>query len=85
MTGNDAELNPRLYALLRTDPEGRYNYETIRPGSYDGNAAHVHNIVKAMGYKARIVDLWRQDDPILAARRAAGRPEVTDSLRNTPY
>lgn len=85
VTGNDAELNPRLYALIRTDPEGRYSYETIRPGSYDGNAAHVHYIVKAMGYKARIVDLWFQDDPILAARRAAGRPEVTDALRNTPY
>lgn len=85
VTGNDAELNPRLYALLRTDAEGRYSYETIRPGSYDGNAAHVHYIVKAMGHKARIVDLWFQDDPILAARRAAGRPEVTDALRNTPY
>ena len=85
VNGNDAELTPRLYALLRTDSEGRYRYETIRQGSYNGNAAHVHYIVKATGYKARIVDLWFQDDPILAARRAAGLPEVTDALRNTPY
>lgn len=85
VTGNDAELNPRLHVLLRTDAQGRYRYETIRPGSYDGNAAHVHYIVKAMGYKSRIVDLWFQDDPILVARRAAGQPEVTAALRNTPY
>lgn len=83
-SGNDAELDPRLYSLLRTDQRGAYRYETIRPGSYDGNAAHVH-YVKAMAYKARLVDLWFADDPILAARRAAGEPEITDALRNTPY
>jgi protocatechuate 3,4-dioxygenase beta subunit len=83
--GNDAELNPRLNALLRTDAQGRYRYESVRPGSYNGNAAHVHYIVKAAGYKARLVDLWFQDDPILVARRAAGEPEVTEAIRNTPY
>lgn len=83
--GNDAELNPRLNVLLRTDARGRYHFESVRPGSYGGNAAHVHYIVKAAGYKSRLVDLWFQDDPILVARRAAGEPEVTDAIRNTPY
>ena len=83
--GNDAELNPRLFVLLRTDTQGRYRFETIRPGSYNGNAAHVHYVVKAADYKTRLVDLWFQDDPILVARRAAGQPEITDALRNTPY
>jgi protocatechuate 3,4-dioxygenase beta subunit len=83
--GNDAELNPRLHALLRTDAQGGYRFESVRPGSYNGNAAHVHYIVKAEAYKARLVDLWFQDDPILVARRAAGEPEVTEAIRNTPY
>jgi protocatechuate 3,4-dioxygenase beta subunit len=85
VTGNDAELNPRLNALLRTDAEGRYRYESVRPGSYNGNAAHVHYVVKAAGFKARLVDLWFQDDPILVARRAASEPEVPEAIRNSPY
>jgi protocatechuate 3,4-dioxygenase beta subunit len=30
----EAEFNPRLHGSLRTDALGRYQYETIRPGSY---------------------------------------------------
>lgn len=84
-SGNDAELDPRLWGFLRTDRRGQYRYETIRPGSYDGNAAHVHYVVKAPRYKARLLDLWFADDPILAARRAAGEPEIPSGIRNSPY
>jgi protocatechuate 3,4-dioxygenase beta subunit len=84
-SGNDAELNPRLRGLLRTDRQGRYRYETIRPGSYDGNAAHVHYVVKAAGYRARLLDLWFEDDPILVARRAAGEPEIPPGIQNSAY
>jgi len=80
--GPEAELNPRLRGAMRTDAEGRYRFETIRPGSYDNNAAHVHYIVTAPGYKPRLVDLWFDDDPILAARRAAGEPEVPPGIRD---
>ena len=76
-----AELNPRLNGAMRTDADGRYRYETIRPGSYDNNAAHVHYVVTASGYKPRMFDLWFEDDPILAARRAAGQPEVPLALQ----
>jgi protocatechuate 3,4-dioxygenase beta subunit len=85
VSGPDAELNPRLCGLLRTDGQGGYRYETVRPGSYDGNAAHVHYIVVARGYKPRIFDLWFQDDPILVARRQAGEPQIPQSLRNSPF
>lgn len=84
-SGPDAELDPRLHGFLRTDRQGAYRYDTVRPGSYNGNAAHVHYVVKANGYKARILDLWFEDDPILVARRAAGEPEVPASMRNSPY
>jgi protocatechuate 3,4-dioxygenase beta subunit len=84
-SGPDAELDPRLHGALRTDRQGAYRYATIRPGSYDNNAAHVHYIVVAPGYKPRIFDLWFQDDPILVARREAGDPQIPQSLRNSPF
>jgi hypothetical protein len=79
-----AELSPRLHGGLRTDSEGRYRYETIRPGSYQGIAAHIHHVVAAAGYKTRLFDLQFQDDPILVARRKAGEPELPQSIRNSP-
>ena len=84
-SGNDAELHPRLQGLLRTDSEGRYRYETIRPGSYGQNAAHVHYVVKAKDYKSRLLDLWFEDDPILVARRANREPEVPPSIQKSSY
>jgi protocatechuate 3,4-dioxygenase, beta subunit len=84
-SGPDAELDPRLHGALRTDAEGRYRYDTIRPGSYNNNAAHVHYVVVALGYKPRIFDLWFQDDPILVARRQAGEPQIPQSMRNSPF
>ena len=75
-TGNDAEENPRLHGAMRSDGDGRYEFETVRPGHYGGNPAHVHYIVRASGYKPRLLDLWFEDDPELAARRSAGRPEI---------
>jgi protocatechuate 3,4-dioxygenase beta subunit len=80
ITGNDAELNPRLHGAMRSDADGRYEYVTIRPGHYDNNAAHVHYIVRAPGYKPRLLDLWFEDDPELLTRRNAGRPEIPVSF-----
>lgn len=80
LTGNEAELDPRLHGAMRTDADGRYEYQTIRPGHYDGNAAHVHYIVRAPGYYPRLVDLWFEDDPVLIARREAGEPQVPPGM-----
>lgn len=79
--GGQAELNPRLHGALRTDAQGRYRYETIRPGFYNG-PRHVHHVVIAPGYTPRLVDLRFQDDPMLVARRKAGYPDVeAEALR----
>jgi hypothetical protein len=67
-------------SATRTDAGGRYEYQTIRPGHYDGNAAHVHYIVRAPGYYPRLVDLWFEDDPVLIARREAGEPQVPPGM-----
>ncbi len=79
-TGNDAELYPRLHGAMRSDADGAYGYETIRPGHYDGNAAHVHYLVRAPGYHPLLLDLWFEDDPELLLRRQAGRPEIPPSF-----
>jgi protocatechuate 3,4-dioxygenase beta subunit len=72
--GRNSDENARLFATLRTDAEGRYRYETIRPRGYDGLAAHVHHVVTAAGYKPRLCDLWFGDEPYFAPRRNAGLP-----------
>jgi protocatechuate 3,4-dioxygenase beta subunit len=67
------ELNPRLHGSLRTDAEGRYQYETIRPGSYNNGASHVHYVVKAPGYQPLLLALQFEDDPFVVTRRRTGR------------
>ena len=69
-----AELNPRLNGALRTDAQGRYQYDTIRPGSYDNGPAHVHYVVKAQGFKPLLLSLQFDDDPIVIGRRKFGIP-----------
>lgn len=80
-----AVLNPRLHGFLRTDSEGRYQYETTRPGSYDNGPAHVHYVVKAAGYKPLLLSLQFDDDPIVVDRRKFGIPLVEpESFKNGP-
>jgi protocatechuate 3,4-dioxygenase beta subunit len=81
VNNQDAELNPRLHGMMRTDANGRYQYETIRPGSYNNGASHVHYVVIAPGYKPRMLDLWFEDDPVLVARRKSGVPEIPPAIQ----
>jgi len=79
------EYNPRLRGLLRTDKEGRYRYETTRPGSYDNGAAHVHYIVNAHGYEPLLLELQFQDDPIVVAQLKTGKPSLDPvAFKNGP-
>ena len=80
LTGNEAELKPRLHGVMRSDADGRYEYATIRPGHYDSNASHVHYLVRMRGFKPLLLDLWFDDDPVLAERRKAGQPEEPPSF-----
>jgi protocatechuate 3,4-dioxygenase beta subunit len=80
------ELNPRLHGSVRTDAEGRYQYETIRPGSYNDGASHVHYVVKAPGYQPLLLALQFEDDPFVVTRRKTGRPlmDNQDAFKNGP-
>jgi protocatechuate 3,4-dioxygenase beta subunit len=77
--------DPRLKALLRTDPSGRYSFTTIRPGSYPGTRVpqHIHYEVAAEGHPSRIFEIVFEDDPLVTAevRREASQPGSVYSLR----
>ena len=76
--GRNSDENARLHGVMRTDADGRYQFETIRPGGYPqgGSPAHVHYVLNAPGYKPRMFELWFDDDAILAEWRKAGKPDV---------
>jgi protocatechuate 3,4-dioxygenase beta subunit len=79
------EYNPRLHGALRTDAEGRYEYETTRPGSYDDGPAHVHYVVSARGYQPLLLALQFADDPIVIGMRKAGKPILDpQAFKNGP-
>lgn len=85
MDQRTGEFNPRLHGELRTDAQGRYQYETTRPGSYDDSPAHVHYVVSARGYKPLLLSLQFEDDPIVIRMRSAGRPLLDPAaFRNGP-
>lgn len=66
---NDSRT-PRLKAFLRTDADGRYEYRTIKPGSYPGtrNPAHIHYHVNAPGLPEKVFEIVFEDDPLVDAR-----------------
>jgi protocatechuate 3,4-dioxygenase beta subunit len=70
--GRNSDENARLHGSLRTDVNGRYRYETIRPRGYGHNPAHLHHVVSAPGYKARLRDFWFAEDPLTAMQCKPG-------------
>lgn len=67
------EANSRLFAFIKTDREGRFEFNTIRPGGYPGAPGregeqwripqHIHFQVTAEGYQFRNLQMVFQDDP----------------------
>src|SRR5688572_3696940 len=67
--------NPRLKILLRTDAQGRWSFETIRPGSYPNSRApgHIHFEVSAQGFTTKVFEIV-----------FAGDPFITEQMRTNP-
>lgn len=75
-----ADRHGRLRGWARTGDDGRYRFETIRPGSYPGTTvpAHVHmHVIEPGCCTYYIDDIHFGDDPLLSAaqrdRMARGR------------
>jgi len=67
--------NPRLFAYLRTDDDGRFTARTIRPRSYPDDQgslvpAHVHFEVSPEGYRPYGSEIQLADDPLFDAALA---------------
>ena len=67
---NENRLLPaRLKGSMVTDSLGRFEFRTIRPGSYPGTRAlaHIHCRVSASGFRDRSLEIVFKDDPNLTA------------------
>lgn len=68
-TGGD-NRGTRIHGVMRTNAEGRYEFRTIKPGSYPNsrNPAHIHAYVSGPGYTEYWIDEYLfADDPFIAA------------------
>ncbi|HSO73760.1 MAG TPA: protocatechuate 3,4-dioxygenase [Blastocatellia bacterium] len=83
--GANDNRNPRLRGYMRTDAQGRYEFSTIKPGSYPNNSvpAHIHYVVTAAGYNERVFEIVFEGDPFLndRVRREAANEWSGFSLR----
>ena len=59
-------FSARLFGAMRTDAQGHYRYETIRPKGYGGGPAHVHYIVSTREPKGWQFEMSFADDPVVA-------------------
>ena len=75
--GPNTDENARLHGALRTDAEGRFRYETIRPAGYGANGAHIHYVVNQPGYKLRMEELRLADE-----REAFASPAEVRGLKS---
>ena len=69
----------RLRGWARTDKDGRFEFRTIRPGSYPGtrNPAHIHLSVEGPSVARQWVDeIQFADDPLADKRRPFVKPVV---------
>jgi protocatechuate 3,4-dioxygenase beta subunit len=59
--------NPRLKVFLRSDAQGAWAFDTVRPGSYPGTRApaHIHFEVSAPGHAPRVFEIVFEGDPFV--------------------
>lgn len=83
------QSEPRLRAWVRTDPEGRFELRTIRPGSYPGtrNPAHIHIQIVGGGWPKQWADeVQFADDPLVTApmrAKAGGKGKFNPIVTTT--
>jgi protocatechuate 3,4-dioxygenase, beta subunit len=82
---NDDNRNPRLRGYMRTDAQGRYEYDTIKPAHYPNNRipAHIHYVVNADGFRERIFEIVFTGDEFIndQIRTDAAREDSGFSIR----
>lgn len=63
----DDSRNPRLKAWAKTDARGRFEVDTIKPGSYPGggNPAHIHVVLFEGERQVGVDECWFEGDRYL--------------------
>ena len=63
-TSGGDNRNTRLHGSMRSNAEGKYEFRTIKPGSYPGssNPAHIHAYVSGPGYPEYWIDEYHFAD-----------------------
>ncbi len=68
--GGGDNRSTRIHGLMRSNKEGRYEFRTIKPGSYPNsrNAAHIHAYVSGPDYPEYWIDEYLfEGDPFISA------------------
>jgi len=65
----DDSRNPRLKAWAKTDAQGRFEFDTIKPASYPGggNPAHIHVVLYEGERQSGVDECWFEGDRYLTA------------------
>jgi protocatechuate 3,4-dioxygenase beta subunit len=69
----------RIHGLMTTGSDGRYEFRTIKPGSYPNsrNAAHIHAYVSGPGYPEYWIDEYHfADDPFVSEEQKRKAAEL---------
>ncbi|EMR01252.1 dioxygenase family protein [Cesiribacter andamanensis] len=72
-----------LRGWIKTGPDGRYRFYTLRPGAYPGRTepAHIHATLKPPGYSAYYIDDFVfADDPLLTKAQRERAPRGSSGL-----
>jgi protocatechuate 3,4-dioxygenase beta subunit len=67
-TSGGDNRSTRIHGAMRTSADGRYEFRTIRPGSYPGSRQpqHIHAYVSGPGYPEYWIDEYHfSDDPFI--------------------
>jgi protocatechuate 3,4-dioxygenase beta subunit len=65
--------NPRLKLFLRTDDQGNWSFDTVKPGSYPNSRVppHIHFEVTAPGLTPKIFEIVFEGDPFVTSEMRA--------------
>ncbi len=88
-SGNNGDnRDTRIHGVVRSGADGRYEFRTIKPGSYPAsrNPAHIHAYVSGPGYPEYWIDEYHfTDDPFVTdeMRTKAGTGNFSAILKLT--
>ena len=81
--GGAGELHPRIHGRLKTGPDGKYEFETIKPGQYPSHTspAHVHGHISAPGFPEYAIIYYFEGDDLITDKN---RSELNNHRGGTP-